>query len=81
MRKTLTSILTFTGIISLVISLMSGYYAVIAFIDRSRYGPGLFFADVEIFTAITLFFLISGSVALYVSYRIKKNSPPENKNK
>ena len=81
MRKTLASILTIAGVISLLISLMSAYYAVISFIERSKYGPGLLFADVEIFTAITLFFIIVGSATLWISYRIKKHPPPEDKNK
>ncbi len=77
MRKTLGSLLTIAGIISLLISIMSAYYAVISFIERSKNGPGLLFADVEIFTAITLFFIIVGSAALWISYRIKKHPPPE----
>ncbi len=77
MRKTLASLLTIVGIISLLISLMSAYYAVISFIERSKYGSGLLFADVEIFTAITLFFFIAGSLSLWISYRIKKNPPPK----
>lgn len=81
MRKTLASILTLLGAVSLLISLMSAYYAVISFLDRSKYGPGLLFADVEIFTAITIFFIIVGSISLWISYRIKKNPPPENENK
>jgi len=81
MRKSLASILTLLGVVSLLISLMSAYYAVISFLDRSKYGPGLLFADVEIFTAITIFFIIVGSIALWISYRIKKNPPPENENK
>ena len=81
MRKILVPLLTTVGIISLLVSLMSAYYAVISFIERSKYGPGLFFADVEIFTAITLVFIVAGSAALWISYRIKKNPPPENENK
>lgn len=81
MRKTLVSLLTIVGIISLLVSLMSAYYAVISFIERSKYGPGLLFADVEIFSAITIFFAVAGAFSLWVSYRIKKNPPPENNNK
>ncbi|MFZ0452285.1 MAG: hypothetical protein WCE54_23040 [Ignavibacteriaceae bacterium] len=79
MRKTLASLLTLLGVVSLLVSLMSAYYAVISFIDRSKYGPGLLFADVEIFTAITLFFIIVGSAVLWISYRINKRPPPEDK--
>ena len=79
MRKTLVSILTLLGMVSLLVSLMSAYYAVISYIERSKNGPGLFFTDVEIFTAITLFFIVVGSAALWILYRIKKKSPPKNK--
>lgn len=79
MRKTLASVLTIVGIISLLVSLMSAYYAVISFIERSKYGSGLLFADVEIFSAITIIFIVIGSFSLWISYRVKKNPPPEDK--
>lgn len=81
MRKTLVSILTLLGAVSLLVSLMSAYYAVISFLERSNNGAGLMWADVEIFSAITIFFIIVGSAALWISYRIKKRPPPENENK
>ena len=77
MKKTIASILTIVGSISLLISLMSAYYAVTSFIERSNYGPGLFFADVEMFTIIALLFIIIGSLCLWISYRIKKHSAPK----
>jgi sorbitol-specific phosphotransferase system component IIC len=76
MKKTIASILTITGFISFLISLMSAYYAITSFIERARYGPGLFFADVEIFVAITLFFIVAGSFCLWISHRIRKHNPP-----
>ena len=79
MRKTLASLLTILGIISLLVSLMSAYYTVISYLERSKYGPGLFFADVEIFSAITIFFAAAGAFSLWISYRIKKKPPPEKK--
>lgn len=81
MRKTLATLLAILGIISLLVSLMSAYYTVISYLERAKYGPGLFFADVEIFSAITFFFAITGAISLWISYRIKKNPPPENKDK
>jgi hypothetical protein len=81
MRKTLVSILTLLGAVSLLVSLMSAYYAVISFLDRSNNGSGLIWADVEIFSAITIFFIIIGSAALWTSYRIKRNPPPDDNTK
>ncbi len=78
MRKTLASLLTIAGITSLLVALMSAYYAVISFIERSKYGHGLLFADVEIFSAITIFFAAAGGLSLWISYRIKKHPPPGN---
>ena len=78
MKKTLASLLNVVGIVSLLVALMSAYYAVISFIDRSKYGHSLLFADVEIFSAITIFFVAAGGFSLWISYRIKKNPPPGN---
>ncbi len=75
MKKTFASLLTMLGFIFLLIALMSGFYAVSTFLERSRYGPGLFFADVEMFTMIAIFFIILGAFSLWISHRIKKKLP------
>lgn len=81
MRKTLVSLLKIAGMAALFVSLMSAYYAVISFLERSKYGYGLLFADVEIFSAITIFFAVTGALSLWISYRFKKNPLLENKDK
>ncbi len=73
MKKIIASMLTVSGFVSFLVAVMSAYYAIISFIERSKYGPGLLFADVEMFTIITLFFIIIGFLCLLISNRIKKS--------
>jgi len=73
MKKIIASMLTVSGFVSFLVAFMSAYYAIISFIERSKYGPGLLFADVEMFTIITLFFIIIGFLCLLISNRIKKS--------
>jgi len=75
MKKTFASILSIIGFIFLLVSGMSGFYAVSALIDRLRHGSGLLFADVEIFIMLTILFIILGLICLWVSNRIKKQLP------
>ncbi len=72
MKKTLASLLSILGFVFLLIALMSGFYAVSSFVERLKAGNGVMFADVEIFTVITIFFIIVGILCLWISNRIKK---------
>ena len=75
MKKTFTSLLTIIGFIFLLVALMSGFYAVSAIVERLQQGSGLLFADVEIFTIITILFIVLGILCLWNSNRIKKQLP------
>ncbi len=75
MKKTFTSLLTIIGFIFLLVALMSGFYAVSAIVERLQQGSGLLFADVEIFTIITILFIVLGILCLWISNRIKKQLP------
>ena len=71
MKKSFASLLTIFGFIFLLVALMSGFYAVSSFIERLKAGRGVMFADVEIFTVLTILFIITGILCLWISNRIK----------
>ena len=75
MKKTLASLLSILGFIFLLVALMSGFYAVSSLLDRIHSGHGLLFADVEIFTMITILFIVLGVLCLWIYNRIKKQLP------
>ncbi len=63
------------GFIFLLVGLMSGFFAVSSFIEGLKAGHGLMFADVEIFTMITILFIVFGVLCLWISHRIKRQLP------
>jgi len=75
MKKYLSALLNIFGFIFLLAALISGFYSVTSFIERMRWGRGLFFTDVEIFSVITIVFIILGIVFLRISHKLKKRQP------
>jgi membrane protein implicated in regulation of membrane protease activity len=73
-KRFLASILLVVGIIFTLLTLISTYFFLISFIERQKYGPGLFFTDVEIFAFVTILFCILGIVSIYFSRRISKSN-------
>jgi hypothetical protein len=71
MKKILKPLFTTIGIISFIIALFSAYCSLIAFLERSANGSGLFFADVEIFSAFTIFFLIFAVISFLVVRKLR----------
>ncbi len=63
------------GFIFLLVAIMSGFYAVSAIIERLNAGHGILFADVEIFTMITVLFIVLGVFSLWISHKMKKQLP------
>jgi len=80
MIKIFASLLNIFGFILLLAALISGFYAFTAFIERIHGGRGLFFTNVEIFSIITVFFIILGIVFLWISHKIKKKLSPHEQN-
>jgi hypothetical protein len=75
MKKFLSTLLNIFGFIFLLTALISGYYAVTSFLERLKWGRGVFFTDVEIFSAITIVFIILGIIILRISHKLKKKLP------
>jgi len=72
-EKTVASLLAALAILSFIMAAIAAFFAVTAFIDRSKYGAGLMLADAEIFSMTAVFFIVAGLLCLWVSRRIKKN--------
>ena len=64
--------LTIGGGILLIITLLSLGAYILALIERLRHGPGLLFADVEIFGFIAFICALSGRAALFAARRLAK---------
>lgn len=68
-------VLNIFGVLSLLIALIFGILSLSAYLERTKYGPGLMFADVEFFGLIAIFSLLFGIVFLFISRKIKKSNP------
>ena len=79
MKKLLIRIFSIISIIFFIIALMSAYYTVTSLIERSQYGNGLMFADVEIFLILTIVFVIAGYLSHLASKKMKKDIVSGNK--
>lgn len=64
------------GGVLLLIALLSLTASILSFIERLKYGPGLFFADVEFFGLIALVSGIAGVVTVLVAKRLSKRKKP-----
>jgi len=68
--------------ISFTLNILGGLILFIAFIfilltissytERAKYGPGLFFADVEIFGFIAIVCFLAGILSLWIAKRIRR---------
>ena len=74
MKPKFNNVLTLFGIFSLFVSFIFGVLSLSAYFERAKYGPGLFFADVEFFGLIAITSLLIGLVFLFISRRIKKSN-------
>ncbi len=74
MKSKLYIVLIILGIFSLVISFIFWMLSLSAYLERAKYGPGLFFADVEFFGIVAIVSLLFGLVFLFISRRIKKSN-------
>ena len=74
-KEALSTLLNIFGFIFLLTALISGFYAFTSFMERTQWGRGLFFVDVEIFSIITIIFIVLGVASLLISHKIKKLPP------
>ncbi|MCW8961167.1 MAG: hypothetical protein OQK29_06355 [Ignavibacteriaceae bacterium] len=68
------SILLVLGLLFILLFLISAYFFLISFIERQSYGPGLLFADVELFAFAVIIFGIFGSISIYFSRKIFRSN-------
>lgn len=67
-------LLNIFGVLSLLIALVFGILSLSAYLERTKYGPGLMFADVEFFGLIAIIFLLFGFIFLFISRKIRKSN-------
>jgi len=56
-----------------IIAIISAVGVLLSLAERSNYGAGLMFADVEIFIGLTLIFLSTGIICFGIAAKIKKD--------
>jgi len=72
------SILLVLGLLFILLFLISAYFFLISFIERHSYGPGLLFADVELFAFAAIIFGIFGPISIYFSRKISRSNQKDN---
>lgn len=71
MKKIFLLLLKILGVLFISIAILCAWGALNSFLERSQHGAGLMFADAEIFSLLTVVFLIIGLVCLLVRKKIK----------
>ena len=71
MKKIFLLLLKILGVLFISIAILCAWGALNSFLERSQHGAGLMFADAEIFSLLTVVFLIIGLVCLLVRNKIK----------
>ena len=70
MKRMISIGLWIVGGLLLLIALVSGGASILSWIERLQHGPGLMFADVEIFGFIALIAVILGAAMLFVAKKL-----------
>ncbi len=68
----LSTTLVLSGGILLAIALLSGGASILSLIERRQHGPGLLFADVEVFGVIAFICVVLGGMAIFVARKLVK---------
>ncbi len=68
----LANLLTGVGVVLVIIAMLSGFASLQSLLERTRSGPGLLFADVEILGIIALSSAALGTAALFLGKKLKK---------
>ena len=78
MKKTIFTLLIIFGLLFSIIALISAVGILLSLAERSNYGAGLLFADVEIFIALALIFLAMAIICFWTALKIRKSSSANN---
>lgn len=65
-------LLKILGFLSFFASIIATIFGIEALIERSRWGRGIMFADVEILFMVALLFLLVGFIFVFVANKLKK---------
>jgi len=71
MKKIFLLLLKILGVLFISIAVLCAWGALNSFLERSQHGTGLMFADAEIFSLLTVVFLIIGFICLWFGKKIK----------
>jgi hypothetical protein len=69
-KPILSKVMFSFGVLLLLLAVLSAISAISAFLERSRFGQGLLFADAEFFSIITIILVILAASLLFISKKI-----------
>ena len=78
MKKTLFTLLTIFGTLFSLLSIVTTFGVVSAYIERTQHGAGLMFADVEVLAGLAITFLLISIICFWSASKIKKSRSSEN---
>jgi hypothetical protein len=77
MKRLLAYVLTLLGALALLAAALAAVAMAVSLAERSKYGPGLMFADVEIFAVLAFFLGGAGGALLWVGRRLGRRPVDE----
>ncbi len=81
MKRIFSSIIVFFGYFLIFIGILSGLQSLSSYLERLKHGPGLLFADVELFAITAIAALFLGILAIWLGKKIKRPDKKSNRNK
>ena len=73
----MSAILAVCGGILILIALFSGGASILSLTERLQHGPGLLFADAELFGLIAFICAIAGGLAIFGAKKLSKHRQPK----
>lgn len=74
MKRFLARVLVVMGVLTLLLAVLAALAAAMSLDERLRHGPGLMFADVEIFALLTLLLGIGGASLIWFGNRVNRRT-------
>jgi hypothetical protein len=76
--KILISFLIIFGVLFTLLTIVATFGTVSAYVERTNYGPGLMFADVEVLAGLAIIFLLISIICFWSASKIKKSGSLKN---
>jgi hypothetical protein len=73
MKKMISMGLWIVGGLLLLVALVAGGASILSLLERLQHGPGLLFADVELFGFIALIAVILGAATLFAARKLSSS--------